>query len=447
MSDVRQTYRWIILVFGMLAYATSYLTRWSYTGLASFIREDLQLNQAELGMVGGAFFYSYALAQVPWGSSADRWGGRGVISLGVLLSALGLLGFSLAQSLGEAIGWRLLVGVVAASVFVPVASMVSQWFNARDRGLANGVYYGVGGGLGQITAFLLLPLLHLYFLDNSQLAGSGWRAAMAWIAVLVGIVGLACWCFLRSFPSKNSLSVEQSSHREEKHDPPNKSYPAMTKDRVLWYLGGYFAAGIIALRLVPGWLTIFASEWYQVEYGYESGAAIIAGGLIGTVYTIGHVAGSPLLGKLSDLLLSRGISRVLCAVVILGMGGITVSCLNLPFHSTWMFGCLAFLLGVTLHAFPILNAAVADRWGSHQTGRSLGWINMIGQLAGALALSVSGYVGLAWTTGETGTVDGYAGIWYLAAGACGVGAGCGWMAHRLSKTELSSVNGCSFPVR
>ena len=108
-----------------------------------------------------------------------------------------------------------------------------------------------------------------------------------------------------------------------------------------------------------------------------------------------------------------------------------MSCLTLPLSSL-MLGGVALLLGFTLHAFPILNAAVAERWGGHRTGHSLGWINMVGQVAGAVALSGSGYVGMAWASGATGTVDAYAGIWYLAAAACAFGSGCGWMAHRLS---------------
>lgn len=436
MSTRGHSYRWVILVCGVLAYATSYLTRWSYTGLASFISEDLHLDKADLGVLGSAFFYTYAMAQVPWGKSADRWGGRTVISIGVVFSAAGLMGFTLAQSFGEAVGWRMLIGVVAASVFVPVAGLLSHWFVPKERGLANGLYYGLGGGLGQITAFLLLPLLHLYFLDRAVLPISGWRGAMGFTAVVVAVLGLACWIFLRSYPSQTDPGVQPVVHSsQESHTTySDPDYP-ITRDPVLWCLGGYFAAGIIALRLVPGWLTIFASEWYRVEQGYDQADAVIAGGVIGTVYTAGHVVGSPLLGKMSDHLLSRGISRFLCASVVLGLGALSVSCLTFPLGSSWMLGGVALLLGVTLHAFPIVNAAVSDRWGGSRTGQSLGWINMMGQFAGAIALSVSGYVGIAWASGASGTIDGYAGIWYLAAAACVIGAGCGWLAHRMTKRE------------
>ncbi len=152
-------YRWIILGCCILAYATSHLTRWSYTGLAMYISEDLHLDKAALGLLGAAFFYPYAFAQVPWGRLVDRFGGRYVIALGVLAVAGLLVGFATADSLGEAMSWRIGIGLVAACGFVPIASLLARWFDTRERGLANGVYYGLGGGLGEGAAFVLLPVI------------------------------------------------------------------------------------------------------------------------------------------------------------------------------------------------------------------------------------------------------------------------------------------------
>jgi DNA-binding transcriptional LysR family regulator len=55
---------------------------------------------------------------------------------------------------------------------------------------------------------------------------------------------------------------------------------------------------------------------------------------------------------------------------------------------------------------------------------------MVGQLAGAMALSVSGYLGLQ-VAGQAGhTLTDYHGIWYLAAAGCAVGILSGWAADR-----------------
>ena len=60
-------YRWVILAMGILAYGTSQFSRQNYTGVQKFIADDLSLDRATLGLMGSAFFYAYALFQMPWG--------------------------------------------------------------------------------------------------------------------------------------------------------------------------------------------------------------------------------------------------------------------------------------------------------------------------------------------------------------------------------------------
>ena len=365
----RPQYRWIILGCCVLAYASSYLVRWSYTGLASFISEDLHLDKGDLGLMGAAFFFPYAFAQVPWGTLTDRIGGRHVIALGVVLSAGGLALFATSQGLGTAIFWRMVVGVVAASAFVPIASLLAQWFQERERGMANGVYYGLGGGLGEGAAYVLLPAIQIYLLQDSILPFSGWRAATALMALLLAGVGLLCFVLLRSYPVSPTLEGP-IHHRQsvrpmiqEQEQKIDVASPSALEDPVLWLLGGYFAAGIIVLRLVSGWLVIFAADVSGHTWDHDRETAVMMGAMIGLLYTIGHVAGSPVVGRFSDRLLGMGVNRITIATIGLGVSGFMIGFLTLPALSPWALGSVALLLGITLHAFPVLNAVVAERWG------------------------------------------------------------------------------------
>ncbi len=420
----RFSYRWIILSCCILAYAVSFLVRWSYTGLAPYIQDDLDLDKAALGLLGGAFFYPYALAQIPWGWLTDRVGGRYVIACGVILSAIGLAFFATVESLWMAVVWRMVLGLVAATAFVPIASLLAQWFSANERGLANGIYYGLGGGVGQGTAFLLMPVLTVYVLNDSILPFTGWRGAFEMIALVLGILGVICFLLLRSYPSEPSGSKSLKS-------PRAIISKKIFKDPVWWLLGVFFSASLIALRLVPAWVSLYASDIFYVSESYERDAAIVAGGVIGLLYTIGHIVGSPLLGKLSDWLLKFNVERLLLPTVCLGIGALTVSLFVLMIPSPWLLGLASFLLGVVLHGFPVMNAVVAERWGVHVTGQSLGGINMVGQLAGALALSASGYVAMALTVDASNPLSEYQGIWYSVIGCGALGAMCGWQACRL----------------
>src|SRR6476619_5197122 len=88
-------YRWVILAVGILAYGTSQFSRQNYAGVQKFIAADLHLDRGTLGLLGSAFFYAYALAQMPWGIASDRLGNRSVIGLGILLTAITMSGFAL----------------------------------------------------------------------------------------------------------------------------------------------------------------------------------------------------------------------------------------------------------------------------------------------------------------------------------------------------------------
>ena len=159
-SDEREAglgYRWVILAVAMLAYGTSQFSRQNYTGIQKFIADDLSLDRGTLGLMGSAFFYSYALLQMPWGIASDRFGSRSIISLGILLTAATMIGFATASSAESLIVWRILSGIAAAAVYVPITGLLARWFRSSERSFSQGTLGGVGGAFGEGMAFFLLP--------------------------------------------------------------------------------------------------------------------------------------------------------------------------------------------------------------------------------------------------------------------------------------------------
>jgi|CXWL01.1.fsa_nt_gi sugar phosphate permease len=355
-------YRWIVLACCVLAYAASHLARWSYTGLASYISTDLHLDKAALGLLGSAFFYPYAFAQVPWGHLTDRFGGRAVIAAGLVGVAVLLACFAAAQSLTEAIMWRMALGIVTACCFTPIAGLLAQWFAPRERGLANGVYHGLGGGLGESAAFLLMPILGLYFLQPDPAGEANWRGATLFMAGLICSLGGVCWLVLRSKPpaSVSQPVPESQAQRAPLPRSPLASPRALLTDPALWLLGIHFAAGIVALRMVTGWFTIYVTDVYRVQWGSAQATAVISAGVIGTIYAIGHIAGSPLIGTLSDRLLPRGLSRPRVAIGWMAVSLVGFLLLTRPVSSPVWLGLLAMGLGFALQTFPLVNAAPAN---------------------------------------------------------------------------------------
>ena len=65
--------RWDVLCSLAVMAALAYLCRNSISVVQKTIREDLQLTEAQLGVIlGPAFFWTYALAQIP----SSRFGER-----------------------------------------------------------------------------------------------------------------------------------------------------------------------------------------------------------------------------------------------------------------------------------------------------------------------------------------------------------------------------------
>ena len=124
------------------------------------IAVDLHLGPAAKGVLLSAFFWSYALMQLPMGWAADRynlrWFYAGAFALWSL--ACGFTGF--AGSIGVLLFMRVLLGI-GESIYVPGGvKIVSLIFSAADRGLASGLMNcGTRAGLA-LGAPLIAWLVH-----------------------------------------------------------------------------------------------------------------------------------------------------------------------------------------------------------------------------------------------------------------------------------------------
>ena len=87
-------YRVVLLTTSMSVLL--YLDRFCLTFVERFLKEDLSLSDQQIGLLLSAFFWVYALAQVPSGWLSDRWGARRMLALYILLWSLatGLMGLA-----------------------------------------------------------------------------------------------------------------------------------------------------------------------------------------------------------------------------------------------------------------------------------------------------------------------------------------------------------------
>jgi len=173
---VSDLHRWSVVGLLFVASLINYFDRATISMALPFLSADLKLGPQEKGLLLSAFFWSYALMQIPVGWCADRFNLRWLYAGAFALwsVAQGLTG--LAETLGVLIAFRILLGIGEA-IYLPGGSkIVSLLFAPKERGLPAGLF-DFGTRTGLVLEGLIVPWCLLHF---------GWRRTF----VVVGFSAL-----------------------------------------------------------------------------------------------------------------------------------------------------------------------------------------------------------------------------------------------------------------
>jgi sugar phosphate permease len=139
-----------------------YLHRFCFSFMERYIKEDLRLSDTQTAWLLSAFFWAYALGQVPAGSLSDRRGARVVLAVYILLWSLctGLIGAATAFVMVLVL--RFGCGLAQAGAYPTSAALLTAWVPFRRRGLASSIVSN-GGRIGGALAPLLTAYLIVAF--------------------------------------------------------------------------------------------------------------------------------------------------------------------------------------------------------------------------------------------------------------------------------------------
>ncbi|HZZ71677.1 MAG TPA: MFS transporter [Pirellulales bacterium] len=193
--------RYWILALAVAMAILLYLDRYAFSIVAPLLEQQLKCSKHDLGTAFGAFFYAYALAQVPAGWLGDRWGGRLTLALYVGLWSAVMAGTAFAQTLGMIVLFRILLGLFQAGAYATTASFLKRWFPLAQRGMANGSV-AMGGRAGNLVALLLTPPLIALFTQPLIHAGLGWRITFIVYAGCGGLWAIIFYRYARNTPDE-----------------------------------------------------------------------------------------------------------------------------------------------------------------------------------------------------------------------------------------------------
>ncbi|GIW25054.1 MFS transporter [Meiothermus sp.] len=187
---------WSVLIAAMTAGTAVSLIGQAYPTLAPFIRADLGLSLAAVGLLNTFIYIGTMLGSLPSGWLTDKLGSRTVMIVGTLAGAgLAIAIALLAQSQWMFIPLLFLVGLVIASATPAGSQAVAQSFPPQRRGLVIGLRQ-MAVPLGGALAAAILPAVAHF---------ASWRWASAVAAVIAVIAALvAARLYYESLPSKAS---------------------------------------------------------------------------------------------------------------------------------------------------------------------------------------------------------------------------------------------------
>ena len=223
------------LVLATLAFALCFSVWGLVAPLAPQFQELYRLSSTQISVVIATPVILGSLFRIPMGLLTDRFGGRAVFSVLMLVLILpvvfiGLLG----GSFGGLLFWGFFLGLAGSSFAVGVP-FVNKWFPPHMQGLALGIY-GMGN-IGTAVAAYTAPAIAAFY---------GWRLAF-WVFVIPLVVMAAVfWALGRDAPStgpRSSVTAGIALFREE----------AMPWVLSLFYFltfGGFVALGIYLPKLL-----------------------------------------------------------------------------------------------------------------------------------------------------------------------------------------------------
>lgn len=351
----------ILFIFSTLL-VLSMFYRVSNAVIAPKLVQDLGLNAETLGILGGAFFYSFALLQIPMGPMLDHIGPRFVVTFFALMGALGAFLFALGESFVIAFLGRALIGAGMASVMMGALKVLTLRFPPEKFATLMGIILTIGA-LGNILA--TSPLAYL----TSTI---GWRMTFVLGGTVTSILAiLVFWVLGAELGRDQHASIFSSSEPKIK---VFQSLRIVLGSLVFWQIGVlcFFRYGTL-IGLQGLWLGPYLMD----IKGYSS---ILTGNIL-ILLAIGTTLGYVMSGMISDR-----VFRSRKSVALWGTSFYTLALLSLvgivdirnPSWYAFIFFFMGFFSSFGMVVFPHIK----ELFPISISGTVMAWVNFF-TMAGA----------------------------------------------------------------
>jgi MFS family permease len=362
--------RWSVVCLLSLGMIIAYVDR-SNISVALATRDFkalFHLTDHDRGLLNSAFFWSYALLQIPAGLLVDRFGVKRPYTIGFLFWSVVSAAAALAGSVGQLLTLRVLLGVGESVVTPASIRWIRYNVGEKSRGTALGIYMA-GTKFGPaVGAFLAAFLVQRY----------GWRLMFA----LLGL-GSLLWLIPWQILVRDDDRQLEAAQAAATPAPSGSVWSSIA----LW--------GVLLGTFCYNYFVYFSMTWLPAYFVERRGLSLDSMGLYTAFSFSGMAVVAIVSGWLADRLIVRGGDpvRVRKAFTIAGFA----------VASTEVFGAMAKSTDIAV-LFAIvslagLGLATANYWALTQTlmpgaaiGRIAGAQNCASNVSGIVAPLLTGWL-------------------------------------------------------
>ena len=354
-------YRWVILGVCLFGFMQVHIHRVGFAPLIPTFMGDLGITYAAAATIMTAYFWTYALVQVPVGVLADRLGPRRMMLTFLGILVVGVIAFPLSRDYTQSLVTRSLIGLGAAGIWLPGLRLIHEWFPPQERGRATGLF-SAGGGIGGTAGLVLVPAL-------AEHLGWRWGYAMTLLPLLTTLALI--YLFVRPGPlaERRSAAAVPRGTAAVLRDVLGVAALWPINVAVLFSYGAFIS------------LVTFLPAFLMRQEGLTPGRAGLVTGLI----TAGTVVSWPLAGFISDWIGRRKV------IYLFSQGMCVLSCLAFALlvpGTGWAGAALvALFTGLMLGGLVTPFVMVVELFPSDLIGTASGVVNTF-CFAGSLLIPV-----------------------------------------------------------
>jgi len=347
--------------------------------------EEFDWDLTTQGAILSSFYIGYLLMQIGGGHLADRFGGKIVLGLGVLIWSLFTIITPWAAFMGlfALFAARIGMGLGEAVTFPSVYSLVTRWFGADEKSKAIALNAS-GIPIGTVFALIVTPIIVEYL---------GWE----WAFYLFGIVGVFWYIAWQRLVTTTPDEHPRISDEEKQWLAENAPASGVVEEQVsIWqFLKNRPLWAIIVAHFCNNWTLYVILSWLPKYVNEGLGVPFAAIGLIAMLPHITSFFCLNIAGNIADRMIKSGIDvtfvRKLMQTIAFGGLGICLFMIGYV-ESVWAaMGILC--LGKVFSAAGIGGHSVNHMdIGPRHAGKLMGITNTAGTIPGIIGVYVSGMI-------------------------------------------------------